>query len=113
MGTEERQKASYWRSPYSISSIRIKARAQVAKREAQAKKKQIPPFVQKLNSFLEDGRNTHLIRELINSVLQLGLDLLLGFTDIVQSYMADESGLRQSYKNTSWFGVLTVPQARL
>ncbi|KAL6249616.1 Heat shock transcription factor [Rhinocladiella similis] len=40
----------------------LEARAQVAKREAQAKRKQIPPFVQKLNSFLEDGRNTELIR---------------------------------------------------
>ncbi|KIW31537.1 uncharacterized protein PV07_03177 [Cladophialophora immunda] len=42
---------------------------------------------------------------LINSVLQLGFALLLGFTDIVQSYTVDESGLRQSYKNTFWFGV--------
>ncbi|KAJ9602178.1 Heat shock transcription factor [Cladophialophora chaetospira] len=40
----------------------LEARAQVAKREAQSKRKQIPPFVQKLNSFLEDGRNTELIR---------------------------------------------------
>ncbi|EXJ91892.1 hypothetical protein A1O3_00442 [Capronia epimyces CBS 606.96] len=40
----------------------LEARAQIAKREAQAKRKQIPPFVQKLNSFLEDGRNTELIR---------------------------------------------------
>ncbi|OAL38202.1 hypothetical protein AYO20_02654 [Fonsecaea nubica] len=40
----------------------LEARAQIAKREAQAKRKQIPPFVQKLNSFLEDGRNTDLIR---------------------------------------------------
>ncbi|KIX09753.1 uncharacterized protein Z518_00834 [Rhinocladiella mackenziei CBS 650.93] len=40
----------------------LEAKAQIAKREAQAKRKQIPPFVQKLNSFLEDGRNTELIR---------------------------------------------------
>ncbi|KAK5311645.1 Heat shock transcription factor [Exophiala xenobiotica] len=40
----------------------LEARAQIAKRDAQAKRKQIPPFVQKLNSFLEDGRNTELIR---------------------------------------------------
>ncbi|EXJ93393.1 hypothetical protein A1O1_01785 [Capronia coronata CBS 617.96] len=40
----------------------LEARAQIAKREAQAKRKQIPPFVQKLNSFLEDGKNTDLIR---------------------------------------------------
>ncbi|EXJ71499.1 uncharacterized protein A1O5_05307 [Cladophialophora psammophila CBS 110553] len=42
---------------------------------------------------------------LINSVLQLGFALLLGFTDVIQSYTVDESGLRQSYKNTFWFGV--------
>ncbi|RMZ77271.1 hypothetical protein DV738_g4506, partial [Chaetothyriales sp. CBS 135597] len=40
----------------------LEQKAQVAKREAQAKRKQIPPFVQKLNSFLEDGKNTELIR---------------------------------------------------
>ncbi|KEF63597.1 uncharacterized protein A1O9_01575 [Exophiala aquamarina CBS 119918] len=40
----------------------LEAKAQVAKKEAQAKRKQIPPFVQKLNSFLEDGKNTDLIR---------------------------------------------------
>ncbi|KAI1615679.1 heat shock transcription factor [Exophiala viscosa] len=40
----------------------LEARAQVAKRDSQAKRKQIPPFVQKLNSFLEDGKNTELIR---------------------------------------------------
>ncbi|KAJ9642934.1 Heat shock transcription factor [Coniosporium tulheliwenetii] len=37
-------------------------RAQVAKRDAQAKRKQIPPFVQKLSSFLDEDRNTDLIR---------------------------------------------------
>ena len=40
----------------------LEAKAQVAKKDAQAKRKQIPPFVQKLNSFLEDGKNTDLIR---------------------------------------------------
>ncbi|KAI1179503.1 hypothetical protein F4777DRAFT_433699 [Nemania sp. FL0916] len=40
----------------------LEEKAQRAKREAQAKRKQIPPFVQKLNSFLEDGKNTDLIR---------------------------------------------------
>ncbi|KAI1295099.1 hypothetical protein F5Y03DRAFT_310346 [Xylaria venustula] len=40
----------------------LEEKAQRAKREAQAKRKQIPPFVQKLNSFLEDGKNTELIR---------------------------------------------------
>lgn len=43
-----------------IQDLEIKA--QTAKREAQTKRKQIPPFVQKLNSFLEDGKNTDLIR---------------------------------------------------
>ncbi|RYO74093.1 hypothetical protein DL766_004914 [Monosporascus sp. MC13-8B] len=40
----------------------LEERAQRAKREAQAKRKQIPPFVQKLNSFLEESKNTDLIR---------------------------------------------------
>ncbi|KAE8354571.1 hypothetical protein BDV28DRAFT_78004 [Aspergillus coremiiformis] len=37
-------------------------RALVAKREVQAKRKQIPPFVQKLSSFLDESKNTDLIR---------------------------------------------------
>ncbi|PYI27195.1 hypothetical protein BP00DRAFT_354046 [Aspergillus indologenus CBS 114.80] len=37
-------------------------RAMVAKREVQAKRKQIPPFVQKLSSFLDESKNTDLIR---------------------------------------------------
>ncbi|KAK1139454.1 Heat shock transcription factor [Aspergillus melleus] len=37
-------------------------RALVAKRDAQAKRKQIPPFVQKLSSFLDESKNTDLIR---------------------------------------------------
>ncbi|KAJ5908694.1 hypothetical protein N7495_001376 [Penicillium taxi] len=37
-------------------------RALIAKREAQAKRKQIPPFVQKLSSFLDESKNTELIR---------------------------------------------------
>jgi heat shock transcription factor len=36
--------------------------AQKAKRDAQGKRKQIPPFVQKLSSFLEEGKNEDLIR---------------------------------------------------
>ncbi|KAI1347222.1 hypothetical protein F5Y01DRAFT_249215 [Xylaria sp. FL0043] len=40
----------------------LEEKAQRAKREAQAKRKQIPPFVQKLNSFLEESKNTELIR---------------------------------------------------
>ncbi|KIV93015.1 hypothetical protein PV10_04260 [Exophiala mesophila] len=47
---------------WSNSIAELEAKAQIAKKEAQAKRKQIPPFVQKLNSFLEDGRNTDLIR---------------------------------------------------
>ncbi|KAJ5765207.1 Heat shock factor (HSF)-type DNA-binding [Penicillium odoratum] len=38
------------------------ARALAAKRESQAKRKQIPPFVQKLSSFLDESKNTELIR---------------------------------------------------
>ncbi|KAK0635038.1 hypothetical protein B0T17DRAFT_611967 [Bombardia bombarda] len=41
---------------------RLEEMAQRAKREAQAKRKQIPPFVQKLSSFLDEDRNTELIR---------------------------------------------------
>ncbi|RMZ83909.1 hypothetical protein DV737_g1462, partial [Chaetothyriales sp. CBS 132003] len=40
----------------------LERKAQIAQRDAQAKRKQIPPFVQKLNSFLENGKNTDLIR---------------------------------------------------
>ncbi|KAI1364698.1 hypothetical protein F5Y08DRAFT_328544 [Xylaria arbuscula] len=40
----------------------LEEKAQRAKREAQTKRKQIPPFVQKLNSFLEESKNTELIR---------------------------------------------------
>ncbi|KAM5377357.1 hypothetical protein ACJZ2D_005038 [Fusarium nematophilum] len=36
--------------------------AQKAKRESQSKRKQIPPFVQKLSSFLEERKNEDLIR---------------------------------------------------
>jgi MFS family permease len=42
---------------------------------------------------------------LLNSVLQLGIALCLGFTDNIQSYTREEVGLRRSYKNTFWFGV--------
>ncbi|KAK4140695.1 uncharacterized protein C8A04DRAFT_39703 [Dichotomopilus funicola] len=41
---------------------RLEESAQRAKRDAQAKRKQIPPFVQKLSSFLDESRNTELIR---------------------------------------------------
>ncbi|KAG0648031.1 Heat shock factor [Hyphodiscus hymeniophilus] len=40
----------------------LEERATAAKRDAQSKRKQIPPFVQKLSSFLDDGKNTELIR---------------------------------------------------
>ncbi|KAF7536401.1 hypothetical protein G7054_g4572 [Neopestalotiopsis clavispora] len=41
----------------------------------------------------------------INSVLQLGVALTLGLTDIIQTATVDEVGLGTSYKNTFWFGV--------
>jgi MFS family permease len=41
----------------------------------------------------------------INSVLQLGVALCLGLTDIIQSGKVEEVGLGQSYKYTLWFGV--------
>lgn len=40
----------------------LEERAQRVKKEAQAKRKPIPPFVQKLSSFLEEQKNTDLIR---------------------------------------------------
>ena len=45
---------------------------------------------------------------LINTVLQLGIAICLGLSDIIQSYTVDEAGLRTSYKNTFWFGVATA-----
>jgi len=42
---------------------------------------------------------------LINSILQLGIALLLGCSDIIQSYTVEKSGLKPSYQNTFWFGV--------
>ncbi|KAI9781864.1 MAG: Heat shock factor protein 2 [Geoglossum umbratile] len=46
----------------SNSEEQLEQRALIAKREAQAKRKQIPPFVQKLSSFLDQSKNTDLIR---------------------------------------------------
>ncbi|WEW56253.1 Heat shock transcription factor [Emydomyces testavorans] len=40
----------------------LERRALAAKKDAQAKRKQIPPFVQKLSSFLDESKNTDLIR---------------------------------------------------
>ncbi|KAF2087563.1 hypothetical protein K490DRAFT_11203, partial [Saccharata proteae CBS 121410] len=40
----------------------LEAQALKAKRDAQAKRKQIPPFVQKLSSFLDNSNHTDLIR---------------------------------------------------
>ncbi|KAI9647234.1 Heat shock transcription factor [Ciborinia camelliae] len=40
----------------------LEEKAAVAKRDAQSKRKQIPPFVQKLSSFLDESKNTELIR---------------------------------------------------
>jgi len=42
---------------------------------------------------------------LLNSVLQLGVALLLGFSDILQANTVDRVGLKNSYKNTFWLGV--------
>ena len=42
---------------------------------------------------------------LINSVLHLGVGVILGLTDIVQSATFEKQGLGLSYKNTFWFGV--------
>ncbi|KAM0719034.1 hypothetical protein Q7P37_004939 [Cladosporium fusiforme] len=42
---------------------------------------------------------------LINSTLHLGVGVVLGLTDIIQSMTVEEQGLGTSYKNTFWFGV--------
>ncbi|KAG9202630.1 stress-responsive transcription factor hsf1 [Epicoccum nigrum] len=40
----------------------LEQKAAMAKKDAQAKRKQIPPFVQKLSSFLDNNKNENLIR---------------------------------------------------
>ena len=42
---------------------------------------------------------------MIKSVLQLGVALCLGLTDIIQSATVEGVGTGKSYKNTFWFGV--------
>ncbi|OQO11037.1 hypothetical protein B0A48_05292 [Cryoendolithus antarcticus] len=42
---------------------------------------------------------------LMNSVLHLGVGVVLGLTDIIQAATFAEQGLGPSYKNTFWFGV--------
>ena len=41
----------------------------------------------------------------LNSVLQLGVALVLGLADIIQSAVVKETGLEKSYKATFWLGV--------
>lgn len=50
---------------------------------------------------------------LINSVLQLGVAVCLGLTDIIQTETHHHVGLRKSYKNTFWFGVASGSVALL
>ena len=50
---------------------------------------------------------------LINSVLQLGVAVCLGLTDIIQTDTLPHVGLRKSYKNTFWFGVASGSVALL
>ncbi|KAG8526142.1 uncharacterized protein KY384_000135 [Bacidia gigantensis] len=45
-----------------MQSDDLDQRALAAKKDAESKRKQIPPFVQKLSSFLDESRNTELIR---------------------------------------------------
>ncbi|KAL9107457.1 MAG: hypothetical protein Q9227_007654 [Pyrenula ochraceoflavens] len=47
---------------YSDDVQELERRAQIAKKEATTKRKQIPPFIQKLSSFLEDPKNFDFIR---------------------------------------------------
>ncbi|EEQ91839.2 heat shock transcription factor, other eukaryote [Blastomyces dermatitidis ER-3] len=48
--------------PGTETEAELAQRALLAKKDAQAKRKQIPPFVQKLSSFLDESKNTDLIR---------------------------------------------------
>jgi len=41
----------------------------------------------------------------LNSALQLGVALVLGLTEIIQSTVVKDKGLEKSYKATFWFGV--------
>ncbi|KAI1965784.1 Heat shock transcription factor [Ophidiomyces ophidiicola] len=45
-----------------VTEEQLERRALSAKKDAQAKRKQIPPFIQKLSSFLDESKNTDLIR---------------------------------------------------
>ncbi|KAL9128758.1 MAG: hypothetical protein Q9217_002637 [Psora testacea] len=47
---------------WSVQYDDLDQKALVAKGDAESKRKQIPPFVQKLSSFLDESRNTDLIR---------------------------------------------------
>lgn len=55
------QQAAPWNAS-SSEEQELDRRATIAKREAQAKRKQIPPFVLKLWSFLNEDKNSDLIR---------------------------------------------------
>ncbi|BDD58901.1 stress-responsive transcription factor hsf1 [Monascus purpureus] len=57
-GTSTSEPAGGW----GESLDHLYQRALIAKKDAQAKRKQIPPFVQKLSSFLDESKNTDLIR---------------------------------------------------
>ena len=50
---------------------------------------------------------------LINSILQLGITFLLGFSDIVQSETYPSQGRRSSYKAIFWFATATAAIALL
>ncbi|KAF2093957.1 hypothetical protein NA57DRAFT_80962 [Rhizodiscina lignyota] len=53
---------SEWPTTTVENDEELEKRAMAAKKEAQSKRKQIPPFVQKLSSFLDESKNTDLIR---------------------------------------------------
>ncbi|PVI07545.1 hypothetical protein DM02DRAFT_283100 [Periconia macrospinosa] len=50
-----------WENAGTDDDEELARKAEIAKKDAQAKRKQIPPFVQKLSSFLEHNKNTNLI----------------------------------------------------
>ncbi|KAF2012539.1 hypothetical protein BU24DRAFT_464922 [Aaosphaeria arxii CBS 175.79] len=51
-----------WEGAEEEDDDELEQKALLARKDAQTKRKQIPPFVQKLSSFLDNNKNTNLIR---------------------------------------------------
>ncbi|KAK7190073.1 hypothetical protein DPSP01_006368 [Paraphaeosphaeria sporulosa] len=59
-GFNEQNQPNAWEN--TDDDEELERKAAIAKKDASAKRKTIPPFVQKLSSFLDNGNNTNLIR---------------------------------------------------